>query len=121
VSSSSGIPGPSSSTTISIACDARRSLDCSRFPILDGVVEQITNRSLQGSRLAFVEDGLRRAHTDRKPGTAHLVDDALHDSGEINLFTEPARAFIAGAMPFMYHCHVLEHEDHGMMGQFAVV
>jgi blue copper oxidase len=24
-------------------------------------------------------------------------------------------------MPFMYHCHVLEHEDHGMMGQLAVV
>jgi blue copper oxidase len=23
-------------------------------------------------------------------------------------------------MPFMYHCHILEHEDHGMMGQFAV-
>jgi FtsP/CotA-like multicopper oxidase with cupredoxin domain len=24
-------------------------------------------------------------------------------------------------MPFMYHCHVLEHEDNGMMGQLAVV
>jgi FtsP/CotA-like multicopper oxidase with cupredoxin domain len=24
-------------------------------------------------------------------------------------------------MPFMYHCHILEREDHGMMGQFAVV
>ena len=24
-------------------------------------------------------------------------------------------------MPFMYHCHILEHEDRGMMGQFAVV
>jgi FtsP/CotA-like multicopper oxidase with cupredoxin domain len=24
-------------------------------------------------------------------------------------------------MPFMYHCHILEHEDHGMMGQFAVL
>ena len=24
-------------------------------------------------------------------------------------------------MPFMYHCHILEHEDHGMMGQVAVV
>jgi FtsP/CotA-like multicopper oxidase with cupredoxin domain len=24
-------------------------------------------------------------------------------------------------MPFMYHCHILEHEDQGMMGQFAVV
>jgi blue copper oxidase len=22
--------------------------------------------------------------------------------------------------PFMYHCHILEHEDHGMMGQFTV-
>ena len=24
-------------------------------------------------------------------------------------------------MPFMYHCHILEHEDNGMMGQLAVV
>lgn len=23
--------------------------------------------------------------------------------------------------PFMYHCHILEHEDYGMMGQFSVV
>jgi len=22
--------------------------------------------------------------------------------------------------PYMYHCHILEHEDHGMMGQFTV-
>ena len=32
-------------------------------------------------------------------------------------FDHPASA----KMPFMYHCHILEHEDHGMMGQFAVV
>ncbi|MEO1975113.1 MAG: multicopper oxidase domain-containing protein [Paracoccaceae bacterium] len=30
-------------------------------------------------------------------------------------FTQPAEA-----APFMYHCHILEHEDNGMMGQFAV-
>ncbi len=24
------------------------------------------------------------------------------------------------AYPYMYHCHILEHEDHGMMGQFTV-
>lgn len=24
------------------------------------------------------------------------------------------------ATPFMYHCHILEHEDNGMMGQFTV-
>ena len=23
--------------------------------------------------------------------------------------------------PYMYHCHILEHEDAGMMGQFVVV
>ncbi|MGW2472694.1 multicopper oxidase family protein [Streptomyces sp. NPDC001665] len=23
--------------------------------------------------------------------------------------------------PYMYHCHLLDHEDHGMMGQFVVV
>ena len=25
------------------------------------------------------------------------------------------------AMPYMYHCHLLRHEDNGMMGQFVVV
>lgn len=29
-------------------------------------------------------------------------------------FTQPS-----GASPFMYHCHILEHEDAGMMGQYA--
>lgn len=30
-------------------------------------------------------------------------------------FTQPAET-----APFMYHCHILEHEDNGMMGQFVV-
>ena len=25
------------------------------------------------------------------------------------------------AMPYMYHCHILRHEDEGMMGQFVTV
>jgi len=24
-------------------------------------------------------------------------------------------------IPYMYHCHILEHVDNGMMGQFVVV
>jgi len=24
-------------------------------------------------------------------------------------------------VPYMYHCHILDHEDMGMMGQFVVV
>lgn len=31
-------------------------------------------------------------------------------------FTQPA----GERAPFMYHCHILEHEDAGMMGQFTV-
>ena len=31
-------------------------------------------------------------------------------------FTHPA----GDETPFMYHCHILEHEDNGMMGQFSV-
>jgi blue copper oxidase len=31
-------------------------------------------------------------------------------------FTQPASEHA----PFMYHCHILEHEDMGMMGQFTV-
>ena len=32
-------------------------------------------------------------------------------------FEKPASA----DQPFMFHCHVLEHEDQGMMGQFTVI
>jgi len=29
--------------------------------------------------------------------------------------------FSDGTNPYMFHCHFLEHEDDGMMGQFVVV
>jgi bilirubin oxidase len=31
------------------------------------------------------------------------------------------RDFSDPHLPYMYHCHILEHEDMGMMGQFVVV
>lgn len=33
---------------------------------------------------------------------------------QFNTYADPT-------VPFMYHCHILEHEDRGMMGQFIVV
>lgn len=45
--------------------------------------------------------------------------DTILVNGETELlvhFTQPA----AEETPFMYHCHILEHEDAGMMGQFSV-
>jgi FtsP/CotA-like multicopper oxidase with cupredoxin domain len=58
---------------------------------------------------------------DRKP--------SAHESGwkDVVLVEEHAELLVRfdnpapPNMPFMYHCHILEHEDHGMMGQLAVV
>jgi blue copper oxidase len=54
---------------------------------------------------------------------------AAHESGwkDVVLVDDHAEVLVRfdnpahPKMPFMYHCHILEHEDHGMMGQFAVV
>ena len=54
---------------------------------------------------------------------------AAHESGwkDVVLVQEHAEVLVrfdnpaSAKMPFMYHCHILEHEDNGMMGQFAVV
>lgn len=59
---------------------------------------------------------------DGKPPAAHLAggkDTILLDApAELLMhFTQPA----TNETPFMFHCHILEHEDAGMMGQYAIV
>lgn len=45
--------------------------------------------------------------------------DTVFVDGEVELLVQfPHLA--TDAMPFMFHCHVLEHEDRGMMGQLTV-
>jgi FtsP/CotA-like multicopper oxidase with cupredoxin domain len=57
-----------------------------------------------------------RAPSPEQVGWKDVV--LVEDRAEILVrFSHPA----SPKMPFMYHCHILEHEDHGMMGQFAVV
>jgi len=41
-------------------------------------------------------------------------DSTVRVITEFSDFADPRR-------PYMYHCHILEHEDAGMMGQFVVV
>lgn len=60
---------------------------------------------------------------DGVPAAPHergLKDTVLVDPGEtvrvITQFTDYADT----RNPYMYHCHILEHEDAGMMGQFLV-
>lgn len=49
-----------------------------------------------------------------------LRDQGLRDTVVVR---EPVELLVrfdqpAGGAPFMYHCHILEHEDNGMMGQY---
>lgn len=61
------------------------------------------------------------ANNGRRPALAQSGwKDVVLVDGRAELlvrFDKPAKP----AQPFMYHCHILEHEDQGMMGQFAVV
>jgi blue copper oxidase len=50
-----------------------------------------------------------------------ILDQGLRDTV---LVREPVELLVrftqpAVEAPFMYHCHILEHEDNGMMGQYA--
>jgi len=40
--------------------------------------------------------------------------------GEVKIITKMTD-YADDKLPYMYHCHFLEHEDAGMMGQFTVV
>ena len=63
---------------------------------------------------------------DRNGKAPHPTETGLKDTVLVNP-NEVVRIVMAfpeysdATMPYMYHCHILEHEDQGMMGQFVVV
>ena len=52
------------------------------------------------------------------PWERGLEDTWRLDPGEV---VEVAARFTDYTGPFMIHCHMLDHEDHGMMARFDVV
>ncbi len=52
---------------------------------------------------------------------AGLKDTVLVDPGEVVEILVRFDRYSDPDLPYMYHCHILEHEDGGMMGQFTVV
>tara|TARA_R110000850_G_scaffold260811_1_gene388403 strand:- start:100947 stop:102467 length:1521 start_codon:yes stop_codon:yes gene_type:complete len=58
----------------------------------------------------------------RKGLAPDLRDQGLKDTVAVRDPIELLVKFSQPAItsPFMYHCHILEHEDNGMMGQFVV-
>lgn len=61
---------------------------------------------------------------DGKPPPAYergWKDTVLVRRGETVKLIAPFHQPAGHSLPFMYHCHILEHEDNGMMGQFTVL
>lgn len=48
-------------------------------------------------------------------------DTVLLEAGSRVKFVVKMTDYTNSKIPYMYHCHILEHEDDGMMGQFTVV
>jgi len=61
-------------------------------------------------------DGLPPASAE-----AGRKDTVLVEAGETVRILVRFDHYTDRAHPYMYHCHILEHEDAGMMGQFIVV
>lgn len=55
------------------------------------------------------------------PTERGLKDTVLVDPGSAVRVIAEFADFADSQNPYMYHCHILEHEDAGMMGQFVVV
>lgn len=57
------------------------------------------------------------------PGEHHSgkKDTVLVDAGETVRFITKFEDFANPDIPYMYHCHILLHEDQGMMAQFIVI
>jgi len=50
-----------------------------------------------------------------------LKDTVVVDPGETVRLLVKFEHYSDPEQPYMYHCHILEHEDAGMMGQFTVI
>ena len=55
------------------------------------------------------------------PREAGLKDVVLTSPGEKVELRLAFNDYADPIVPYMFHCHILEHEDAGMMGQFTVV
>jgi blue copper oxidase len=98
-------------------------------------MERIDFRSRLGSTEIWEIESTDMAHPFHVHGARFRIlslggePPPAHQTGwkDVLLVPEHAEVLVrfehaaSDAAPFMYHCHILEHEDQGMMGQFAVV
>ncbi len=63
----------------------------------------------------------RNGRTNIAANEQGYKDTVYIPAGENVTFRVKMTDYTDAAIPYMYHCHFLEHEDNGMMGQFTVV
>lgn len=105
-----------------------RSMDLDRIdvrvPLGSIEIWEIRNATLLAHPFHIHDIQFRVLDRDGAPPQPHeqgLKDTVLVESGStVRVITEFAD-FADAEHPYMYHCHNLEHEDAGMMGQFVVV
>ena len=105
-----------------------RSMDMSRIdervPLGSVEIWEIQIRTTLAHPFHIHDVQFRVLDRDGAPPQPHeqgLKDTVLIDTGSrVRVIAEFAD-FADPDHPYMYHCHILEHEDAGMMGQFVVI
>lgn len=64
---------------------------------------------------------LALTRTSTTPQTIGWKDTVLLAPGAVATLAVRFTDYTSTRWPYMYHCHLMYHEDHGMMGQFVVV
>lgn len=117
-----GMGGGRSGGAASFGID-RRAFDMRRIDQQIGLGEtEIWEVSGQMMAHPFHVHGVHFQVLSRNGGPPGVLDQGPRDTVLVQEPTELLVQFTkptAGA-PFMYHCHIFEHEDQGMMGQFSV-
>ncbi len=84
---------------------------------------EISNSSMMVHPFHIHDIQFRIIDRNGRPALAHeqgLKDTVLVNTGETVRVIAEFKDYANSKIPYMYHCHNLEHEDGGMMGQFTV-
>jgi FtsP/CotA-like multicopper oxidase with cupredoxin domain len=95
-----------------------------RVPLGETEIWEIDNDSPMAHPFHIHDTQFRILDRDGKPpgaGEQGLKDTVLVYSGERVRIITQFEHYADPRAPYMLHCHILEHEDAGMMGQFVVV
>lgn len=95
-----------------------------RVPLGDVEIWELINDSPMAHPFHIHDTQFRILDRDGRPpsaGEQGLKDTVLVYSGEKVRVITQFENYSDARLPYMFHCHILEHEDAGMMGQFLVV